>query len=161
MGRKKRPFYHLVVSDSRSPRDGRYIERLGTYNPMTKPATIEIDRDKTFDWVMKGAQPTETARAILRFKGIYFRKHLMRGVQKGAMTLETAMAKYQEWIDKKEVRIAARFAQTAAEKAAFNAMVNGTPAPKPAPAPVVVEAPAAEPAPEATETEGAETPAEG
>ena len=69
MGRKKRPFYHLVVSDSRSPRDGRYIERLGTYNPMTKPATIEIDRDKTFDWVMKGAQPTETARAILRFKG--------------------------------------------------------------------------------------------
>ncbi len=161
MGRKKRPFYHLVVSDSRSPRDGRYIERLGTYNPMTKPATIEIDRDKTFDWVMKGAQPTETARAILRFKGIYFRKHLMRGVQKGAMTLEAAMAKYQEWVDKKEVRIAARFAQTAAEKAAFNAMVNGTPAPKPAPAPVVVEAPAAEPAPEATETEGAETPAEG
>ena len=161
MGRKKRPFYHLVVSDSRSPRDGRYIERLGTYNPMTKPATIEIDRDKTFDWIMKGAQPTETARAILRFKGVYFRKHLMRGVQKGAMTLEAAMEKYQEWVDKKEARIAARFAQTAAEKAAFNAMINGTPAPKPAPAPVVVEAPAVEPAPEATEAEGAETPAEG
>ena len=153
MGRKKRPFYHLVVADSRSPRDGRYIERLGTYNPMTKPATIEIDRDKTFEWVMKGAQPTETAKAILRFKGVYFRKHLMRGVQKGAMTLEAAMEQYQQWVDKKETRIAARFAQTAAEKAAFNAMVNGTPAPKPAPAaPVLPEAPAEEAAAVATES---------
>lgn len=169
MGRKKRPFYHLVVADSRSPRDGRYIDRLGTYNPMTKPATIEIDRDKTFEWVMKGAQPTETARAILRFKGIYFRKHLMRGVQKGSMTLETAMAKYQEWVDTKEARIAARFAQTAAEKAAFNAMVNGTapkPAPAPAPAPVVAEEPVAqetaaeETAAEESATNEAESPAE-
>lgn len=155
MGRKKRPFYHLVVADSRSPRDGRYIERLGTYNPMTKPATIEIDRDKAFDWVMKGAQPTETARAILRFKGVYFRKHLMRGVQKGAMTIEEAMVKYQEWVDKKEARIASRFEQTAADRAAFNARVNGTAPPKKA-APVVAEAavveaaaPVAEEAPEA------------
>lgn len=144
MGRKKSPFYQIVVADSRAPRDGRYIERLGTYNPMTKPATIDIDRDKAFDWLMKGAQPTDTARAILRFKGIYYKKHLMRGVQKGAMTPEEAQVKHQEWVDTKEARIAARFAQTAAEKAAFNAAVNGiAPPPKPvAPAPAP-EAPAA------------------
>jgi len=88
MGRKKHPFYQIVVADSRSPRDGRYIERLGTYNPMTKPATIDIDREKALDWVMKGAQPTDTARAILRYKGIYYKKHLLRGVSKGSMTIE-------------------------------------------------------------------------
>ena len=145
MGRKKNPFYQIVVADSRAPRDGRYIERLGTYNPMTKPATIEIDREKAYEWITKGAQPTATARAILRFKGVYFKKHLMRGVQKGAMTVEEAQVKHQEWVDTKEARIAARFAQTAAEKAAFYAAVNGVAPPKvaaPAPAPVTPEAPA-------------------
>lgn len=145
MGRKKNPFYQIVVADSRAPRDGRYIERLGTYNPMTKPATIEIDREKAYEWITKGAQPTDTARAILRFKGVYFKKHLMRGVQKGAMTVEEAQVKHQEWVDTKEARIAARFAQTAAEKAAFHAAVNGIAPPKvvaPAPAPVAPEAPA-------------------
>ncbi|MCL4163958.1 UNVERIFIED_CONTAM: hypothetical protein GTU68_011321 [Idotea baltica] len=116
-GRKQRPFYQIVVADSRSPRDGKFIEKLGSYNPMTKPATIEIDRDKAFDWLQKGAQPTETARAILRFKGVYYRKHLMRGVKKGAMTQEEADAKYNEWVDNKEAKIAARFDETAAEKA--------------------------------------------
>ena len=89
-GRRKRPFYHIVVADGRSPRDGRFIERLGSYNPMTKPATIEIDREKAFDWLQKGAQPTDTVRAILRFKGVYYRRHLMRGVAKGALTEEQA-----------------------------------------------------------------------
>lgn len=124
-GRKKRPFYHIVIADARSPRDGRFIEKIGTYNPLTKPATIEIDREKAYEWLMNGAQPTDTVRAILRFKGVYYRKHLMRGVKKGAMTMEEAETKYQEWIDKKEEKIAARFAQTAEEQAAFNAMVAG------------------------------------
>lgn len=140
-GRKQRPFYQIVVADSRAPRDGKFIEKLGTYNPMTKPATIEIDRDKAFDWLQKGAQPTDTARAILRFKGVYYRKHLMRGVKKGAMTQEEADAKYKEWVDAKEVKIAARFEEAAAEKAAWLAKVSGV-----APAPPVVEeeAPAVE-----------------
>lgn len=140
-GRKQRPFYQIVVADSRSPRDGKFIEKLGSYNPMTKPATIEIDRDKAFDWLVKGAQPSETARAILRFKGVYYRKHLMRGVKKGAMTQEEADAKYNEWVDNKEAKVAARFEETAAEKAAWLAKLSGS-----APAPVVVEeeAPAVE-----------------
>ena len=83
-GRKKAPFYHIVVADSRSPRDGRFIEKLGTYNPLTVPATIELNRDKAFEWLMKGAQPTDTVNAILRFKGVLLKKHLQLGVAKGA-----------------------------------------------------------------------------
>ncbi|MEN0003157.1 MAG: 30S ribosomal protein S16 [Bacteroidota bacterium] len=124
-GRKQRPFYHIVVADARAPRDGRFIEKLGTYNPMTKPATIEIDREKAFDWLMKGAQPTDTARAILRFKGVYYRRHLMRGVRKGALTEEQAEKMYQDWIEAKEAKIAARVEQAAQEKLEFWAKVNG------------------------------------
>ena len=169
-GRKKRPFYHIVVADSRAPRDGRFIERLGSYNPMTKPATIELDRDKAFNWLEKGAQPTDTARAILRFKGVYYRKHLMRGVKKGAMTVEEADALYNKWVEAKDAKIAARFEQTAKEKADYLAKVSGT-APvietpvveEEAPAAEETEAPAAEEAqaeaPAAEETQ-AEAPAE-
>lgn len=151
-GRKKAPFYHIVVADARSPRDGKFIEKLGTYNPMTRPATIDIDRDKAFDWLVKGAQPTDTARAILRFKGVYYKKHLMRGVAKGAMTIEEAEAKWQEWVNTKENRIAARFAQWEAEKADFHAQMSGAP-------PVIQEEvavaaePAVEPEPEAPAVE--------
>ena len=155
-GRKKRPFYHIVVADARSPRDGRFIEKLGTYNPMTSPATIDIDRDKAYDWLMKGAQPTDTARAILRFKGVYYKKHLMRGVEKGAMTVEEAEAKYQEWVDAKDAKIAERFSKWEQERKDFQSMVSGTPPPpeKEEEAPVAeateaepaeAEAPAAEP----------------
>ena len=126
-GRKKRPFYHIIVADSRAPRDGRFIEKLGTYNPMTKPATIDIDRDLAYNWLQKGAQPTDTARAILRFKGVYYKKHLMRGVQKGVLTAEEAEAKFAEWLEAKEERNAARVAKSAEEKAAFLAAVSGTP----------------------------------
>lgn len=167
-GRRKRPFYHIVVADGRAPRDGRFIERLGSYNPMTKPATIEIDRDKAFDWLEKGAQPTDTVRAILRFKGVYYKRHLMRGVAKGALTEEQAEAKYQEWIDAKESKIAARFEQTATERANLLAKLSGTPPPPPpAPEPEEEEAPAeaadaaegTEPAAEeATEAQAEETP---
>lgn len=124
-GRKKKPFYHIVVADSRSPRDGRFIEKIGTYNPLTKPATIEIDREKAFDWVMKGAEPTDTVRAILRFKGVYYRKHLTRGVLKGAVSEEEAAKKYADWISAKEEKTAARVAKQAEEMANFHAQVAG------------------------------------
>ena len=124
-GRKKRPFYHIVVADARAPRDGRFIEKLGTYNPLTTPATIELDRDKAYDWLMKGAQPTYTTRAILRFKGVYYKKHLMRGVKKGALTLEEAEAKYQEWVNAKDAKIAARFEKAQAEHKARLAEISG------------------------------------
>lgn len=137
-GRKKLALYDIVVANSRSPRDGRFIEKLGTYNPNSNPATIEFDENKAFDWLMKGAQPTDTVRAILRFKGVYFRKHLMRGVAKGAMTLEDAMAKYQEWIDSKEAKTAARAEKTKAAKAEFYANLSGVAKAKPI-APVVEE----------------------
>ncbi len=124
-GRKKRPFYHIVIADARSPRDGRFIEKIGTYNPLTTPATIEVDREKAFDWVMKGAQPTDTVRAILRLKGVYYRKHLTRGVLKGALSQDEAAKKYADWIDAKEEKTAARVAKRTEELANFNAQVSG------------------------------------
>ena len=81
-GRKRYAFYHIVVADSRAPRDGRYIERIGTYNPNTNPATIDLDFDKALDWLLKGAQPTDTANAILSYKGVNYKKHLLGGVKK-------------------------------------------------------------------------------
>jgi len=133
-GRKKQPFYHIVIADARAPRDGRFIEKIGTYNPMTKPATIDLDRDKAYDWLMKGAQPTDTARAILRFKGVMYRKHLMRGVKKGALTQDQADEMYNKWVEAKESKIAARFEETKAEKDAWNKALSGKA--KAAPAPV-------------------------
>ncbi|MCR9287024.1 MAG: 30S ribosomal protein S16 [Bacteroidetes bacterium] len=124
-GRRKRPFYHIVVADGRSPRDGRFIEKIGTYNPMTKPATIDLDRDKAFDWLMKGAQPTDTARAILKFKGVMYRKHLERGVKKGALTAEQAMAKYNEWVDAKDAKTAERFEAEAEVKRKWYEQLSG------------------------------------
>lgn len=126
-GRKKQPFYHIIVADSRAPRDGKFIEKIGSYNPMTKPATITLDRDKAFDWLMKGAQPTDTARAILRFKGVMYRKHLQRGVKKGALTEEQATQLLNEFIDAKEAKVAARFEQTAQEKLDFHKKLFGSP----------------------------------
>ncbi|MEO9475040.1 MAG: 30S ribosomal protein S16 [Cyclobacteriaceae bacterium] len=104
-GRKRKAIYDIVVADSRSPRDGKFIEKIGLYNPNTDPATITLSDDKALDWVMKGAQPTETARAILSYKGVMMKKHLQVGVNKGALTQEDADAKYQAWIDSKESQI--------------------------------------------------------
>lgn len=104
-GKKGKPFYHVVVADARSPRDGKFIERLGSYNPNTNPATIEINFEKTLDWVNKGAQPTDTCRAILSYKGILYKKHLEGGVKKGALTAEQAEAKFTEWLQGKEGKI--------------------------------------------------------
>lgn len=128
-GRKKRPFYHIVVADERAPRDGRFIEKLGTYNPMTKPATIELDNDRAYDWLMKGAQPSDTARAILRYKGVLYKKHLQRGVTKGALTQEQADEMYAQWITDKENAIRDHVNETHKEKAEFYAALSGTPAP--------------------------------
>jgi len=97
-GRGKRPFYHIVATDSRARRDGRYIERIGDYNPLTKPATINVDVDKAVDWLQKGAEATDTVNAILKYKGVLVKKHLMRGVAKGAFTLEAAEEKFQQWL---------------------------------------------------------------
>lgn len=126
-GRKKRPFYHIVVADARAPRDGRFIEKLGVYNPMTVPATIELDREKAYDWLTKGAQPTDTVRAILRFKGVLYKKHLMRGVKKGAMSVEEAEVKFTEWVEAKEAKVSARVAKAAEDKADYYAKLSGTP----------------------------------
>ena len=129
-GRKKKPFYHLVVADARAPRDGKYIDRIGSYNPLTVPATIEIDRDKAFEWLEKGAQPSDTAKAILKFKGVYYRRHLARGVAKGALTAEQAETMHQEWIAAKESKVEARKEQTRLERENFWKQVSGEVKPK-------------------------------
>jgi small subunit ribosomal protein S16 len=107
-GRKKRPYYHIVVSDSRAPRDGRFIEKLGNYDPNTNPATIELDFGKSLDWVLKGAQPTDTCRAILSYKGVMYKKHLVEGVRKNAFSDEEADKKFNEWLSGKEAKIQAK-----------------------------------------------------
>ena len=104
-GKKGKPFYYIIVADARAPRDGRFIERLGSYNPNTNPATIDINFEKTLDWVNNGAQPTDTCRAILSYKGVLYKKHLQGGVKKGALTEEQVETKFQEWLDHKEGKI--------------------------------------------------------
>ncbi|MCC6413704.1 MAG: 30S ribosomal protein S16 [Saprospiraceae bacterium] len=140
-GRTKSPFYHIVVADSRAPRDGRFIEKIGTYNPLTVPATIELNRESAYKWLQNGAQPTDTVRAILRFKGVLYQQHLDGGVKKGALTTEQAAEKLAAWIEAKESKIAARREQTVEKKRQFIAHVDGKPKVKAKP---VVEEPVAE-----------------
>ena len=104
-GRKKLAYYHIVVADSRSPRDGRYIEKIGKYNPITDPATIELDFNKALDWLQNGAQPTDTCRAILSYKGVLLKKHLLEGVKKGAFDEIEAERRFNEWIKQNEGKI--------------------------------------------------------
>jgi len=107
-GKKRKPYYHIVIADGRAPRDGRFIERIGEYNPNTNPATIEINFDKALNWLQKGAQPTETCRAILSYKGILFKNHLLGGVKKGAFSEEEAEKRFQAWLKEKENKIQAK-----------------------------------------------------
>ncbi len=107
-GRKKRAYYHIVVADSRAPRDGNYVERIGSYNPNTNPATIELDFDKALTWLSNGAQPTDTARAILSYEGVLMKKHLLEGVKKGAFDQAAAEAKFQAWKQTKQAKIQAK-----------------------------------------------------
>ncbi|MDR0660482.1 MAG: 30S ribosomal protein S16 [Prevotellaceae bacterium] len=104
-GKKNYAFYHIVVADSRSPRDGRFIEKLGTYNPNTNPATIELNSESALKWLQNGAQPTDTCRAILSYKGILYKKHLMEGVRKGAVTEAVAEERFNAWLQEKEAKI--------------------------------------------------------
>ena len=126
-GRRKSPYYHIIVADARAPRDGKFIEQIGSYNPMTKPATITLDSDKAYDWLLKGAQPTETARAILRFKGVLYKKHLQRGVTKGALSQEEADQLLAAHIEAKEAKVAERFELSKKEQLEFYKQVSGSP----------------------------------
>lgn len=104
-GKKNYAFFHVVVADSRAPRDGKFIEKLGTYNPNTNPATIDIDFDKALQWVKTGAQPTDTCRALLSYRGVIYKNHLDKGVLKGALTQEQADKKFEAWMNDKEAKI--------------------------------------------------------
>lgn len=107
-GKKGRPFYWIVAADSRAKRDGKYLEKLGAYNPTTIPAVISIDVDKALRWLENGAQPTDTARAILSYKGVLLKKHLKGGVAKGAITEEQAEERFNAWLKEKEDKIKAK-----------------------------------------------------
>ena len=144
-GKKGKPFYWIVAADSRSKRDGRFLEKLGTYNPNTNPAQIELNVDGAVQWLEKGAQPTDTTRAILSHEGVLLKKHLAGGVKKGALTEEQAEEKFQAWVTEKQAKIDAKKSDLqkakeaqqakalAAEKAANEARIAAA-------APVVEEA---------------------
>ncbi|MGB5272616.1 MAG: 30S ribosomal protein S16 [Flavobacteriaceae bacterium] len=116
-GKKGKPFYWIVAADSRAKRDGKFLEKLGTYNPNTNPATIDIDVDHSVKWLQNGAQPSDTARAILSYKGIMLKHHLLGGVRKGALTEEQADEKFNAWLEEKENTIAAKVGGLDAAKA--------------------------------------------
>ncbi len=101
-GRKSRPIFHIVVADSRAKRDGRFIEALGIYNPNTNPASIDINFERALEWMMTGAEPSDTARAILSLKGVLMKKHLLEGVKKGALTLEQVEERFEKWLNEKQ-----------------------------------------------------------
>lgn len=107
-GKKDRVFFHLVVADSRAPRDGAFIEKLGVYNPNTNPATVDIDFESTLKWLQDGAVPTNTCKAILSYKGILMKKHLLDGVRKGALTAEQIETKFAAWLHEKEAKVNAK-----------------------------------------------------
>jgi small subunit ribosomal protein S16 len=130
-GKKGRPFFHIVVADSRAPRDGRFIERIGSYNPISNPATIDLNIEKATEWIMNGAQPTDTTRAILSYKGVLYRVHLNKGVAKGALTQEQADAKFSAWmeantnkIENKKSRLASEKSKTATSRLAAETKAN-------------------------------------
>jgi len=164
-GRKKLALYDVVVADARSPRDGKFIEKIGTYNPATNPASIILDDNKAFDWLMKGAQPTETVKAMLSHHGVMLKKHLQIGVIKGAITQDQADEKLAEWVKAKEAKVqskkenlskskqdaakARKEAETKVKEARAEAIRKKAEVAAAAP---VAEAPAEGEAPEATET---------
>ncbi|MBN4084997.1 30S ribosomal protein S16 [Flavobacteriaceae bacterium AH-315-B10] len=117
-GKKGKPFYWIVAADARSKRDGKYLEKLGTYDPNKNPAIIELDLDGTVKWLNNGAQPTDTARAILSYKGVMLKRHLAGGVKKGAFTEEEAEKKFQAWLDEKAAKVDAKVDDLAKAKSA-------------------------------------------
>jgi small subunit ribosomal protein S16 len=160
-GKKGSAFYQIVIADGRAPRDGKFIEKIGTYNPTTNPATIALDTDKALSWLNNGAQPTDTCRTILSFKGVMYKKHLQGGVVKGALTQEQADAKFAKWVSDKEAKIAGKLSNLDnAKKEAYKKRMGAETASKEAKAAKIAakNTPAAEEAP-AVEAQG-ETPAE-
>jgi len=107
-GKKGKPFYWVVAADSRAKRDGKFLEKLGTYNPNTNPASIDLDIDGSVKWLQNGAQPTDTARAILSYKGVLLKHHLLGGVRKGALTEEQVEEKFKAWLEEKEAAVQAK-----------------------------------------------------
>ncbi len=175
-GKKHNAFYHIVVADGRAPRDGKYIEKIGTYNPNTNPATINIDTEKAMSWLEKGAQPTDTARAILSYKGVLFKKHLQRGVTLGKLNQEQADASLAKWMEEKTGKITAKQSDIASknrdiakanaeleakakEAKAETVRIKNTPPPEPTPEVAEADAPAAtaEASPEASAEASPET----
>ncbi|MEG1592445.1 MAG: 30S ribosomal protein S16, partial [Chryseobacterium sp.] len=125
-GSKGRPFFHIVVADARARRDGRFIEKLGTYNPITNPATIDLNVDSAVKWLNNGAQPTDTAKAILSYKGVLYKKHLQGGVAKGAFDEAEAEKRFAAWLEAKDSKVQGKVeglatAKADAKKAAFDA----------------------------------------
>jgi small subunit ribosomal protein S16 len=185
-GRSKSPFYHVVVADSRAPRDGKFIEKIGSYLPQTQPATIELDVERATYWLQNGAQPTDTCRAILSYRGAMMKNHLQKGVAKGALTQEQADAKFEAWFSDKNNKVQAHVdrvkgafskevearlaveakanqarldkisAKAAADAAALVVVEEGEATPSPEESPVTEEAPATEEAAPATEEAPAE-----
>ncbi len=130
-GKKGKPFFHIVIADGRAPRDGKFIEKIGTYNPVTKPATIDICTEKAIAWLRNGAQPSDTVKSILSYKGVLYRYHLLKGVDKGALTLEQAEVKFDAWKTMKEAKVAGAIntntesaAKAAQERLASEAKIN-------------------------------------
>lgn len=161
-GKKGKPFFHIVAADSRSPRDGKFIERIGSYNPNTNPATIQLDNQKAIEWLNNGAQPTDTVRAMLSYTGVLLRQHLQKGVAKGALSQEDADKRYESWstektskIDSKKDRLAKQKSDEISKAMKHEREVNEarlkamTAAAAAASAEPVAEAPAAEEAPAA------------
>jgi small subunit ribosomal protein S16 len=116
-GRKKLAMFDVVVADARSPRDGKFIEKIGTYNPLTVPASIELADDRAFHWLMNGAQPSDTIRAVLSYRGILYMRHLQIGVNKGAITQEQADTKLAEWLKTKQEKIQSKIDSVSKSKA--------------------------------------------
>lgn len=147
-GKKGKPFYWVVVADSRAKRDGKFLEKLGTYNPNTNPATINLDVDSSVKWLSNGAQPSDTAKRILSYKGVLLKHHLQGGVRKGALTEEQAEEKFNAWVAEKEKSVAGKVegldkvkADEAAKKFEAEKAINEKRAADAA-APVAEEAPA-------------------
>ncbi|GAB3228506.1 30S ribosomal protein S16 [Algoriphagus aestuariicola] len=129
-GRKKQAIYDVVVADARAPRDGRFIEKIGTYNPNTNPASININNERALTWLLNGAQPTDTVKAMLSYRGIMLKKHLQIGVLKGAISQEQADAKFGAWLEEKDSKIASKSDKLAAAKADVRAKAQAAEAAK-------------------------------
>ena len=165
-GRKQAPYYHIVVADARAPRDGKFIELIGSYKPQTIPATIELNNEKAIKWLENGAQPTDTVRAILSYKGVLLQRHLNAGIRKGALTQEQADAKLAKWLDDKNAKVAAhvskessKLSETLTARLAAEAKANAARAAKIAEKQAALDAAASAAANEANEVAAAEEPA--